>query len=73
VRWYNTEHHHSRLRFVTPEQRHSGADVALLAQRQALYAQDALGGSGRRTVAGAGAPIAAGVADIAHICHVVAI
>jgi putative transposase len=39
VRWYNTEHHHSRLRFVTPEQRHSGADVALLAQRQALYAQ----------------------------------
>jgi transposase InsO family protein len=39
VRWYNTEHRHSRLRFVTPEQRHSGADAAILAQRQALYEQ----------------------------------
>jgi putative transposase len=39
VRWYNTEHRHSRLRFVTPGQRHSGADVAILAQRQALYEQ----------------------------------
>ena len=39
VRWYNTEHRHSALRFVTPEQRHCGADVAILAQRQALYAQ----------------------------------
>jgi hypothetical protein len=39
VRWYNTEHRHSRLRFVTPEQRHTGADVVVLAQRQALYAQ----------------------------------
>lgn len=39
VRWYNGEHRHSQLRFVTPEQRHSGADVAILAQRQALYEQ----------------------------------
>ena len=39
VRWYNTEHRHSRLRFVTPEQRHTGADAAILAQRQALYAK----------------------------------
>lgn len=39
VRWYNTEHRHSRLRFVTPQQRHTGADAAILAQRQALYAQ----------------------------------
>jgi transposase InsO family protein len=39
VRWYNSEHRHSRLRFVTPEQRHTGADVAVLAQRQALYEQ----------------------------------
>jgi putative transposase len=39
VRWYNTEHRHSALRFVTPEQRHSGADVVILAQRQALYEQ----------------------------------
>jgi transposase InsO family protein len=39
VRWYNTEHRHSALAFVTPNQRHSGADVALLAQRHALYEQ----------------------------------
>jgi putative transposase len=39
VRWYNTEHRHSRLRFVTPEQRHTGADVAILVRRQALYEQ----------------------------------
>jgi transposase InsO family protein len=39
VRWYNTEHRHSALRFVTPEQRHSGTDVVILVQRQALYEQ----------------------------------
>jgi len=39
VRWYNTEHRHSALAFVTPEQRHNGTDVDLLAQRQALYEQ----------------------------------
>jgi transposase InsO family protein len=39
VGWYNTEHRHSALGFVTPEQRHTGAHVAVLAQRQALYAQ----------------------------------
>jgi transposase InsO family protein len=39
VRWYNHEHRHSQLRFVTPDQRHSGADRAILAQRRALYEQ----------------------------------
>jgi putative transposase len=39
VRWYNGEHRHSALRFVTPEQRHTGADAAILAHRRALYAQ----------------------------------
>jgi len=39
VRWYNTEHRHSALAFVTPEQRHSGEHVAVLAQREALYTQ----------------------------------
>jgi transposase InsO family protein len=39
VGWYNTEHRHSRLRFVTPAQRHTSTDVALLAQRRALYEQ----------------------------------
>ena len=36
-RWYDTEHHHSGLQFVTPDQRHRGADIDLLAQRHALY------------------------------------
>ncbi|MBV6274453.1 integrase core domain-containing protein [Alcaligenaceae bacterium CGII-47] len=37
VRWYNREHRHSAIRFITPEQRHRGLDTALLAQRQAVY------------------------------------
>src|SRR5690606_32921530 len=37
VRWYNTEHRHSAIRFVTPEQRHGGVDEALLARRRAVY------------------------------------
>jgi transposase InsO family protein len=37
VRWYNTEHRHSAIRFVTPEQHHSGLDAALLAQRRTVY------------------------------------
>lgn len=37
VRWYNTEHRHSAIGFVTPEQRHSGQDKALLARRRAVY------------------------------------
>ena len=35
--WYSTEHHHSGLKFVTPDQRHRGEDLDLLAQRHALY------------------------------------
>lgn len=34
TRWYNYEHKHSQLRFVTPDQRHRGQDKALLAQRK---------------------------------------
>jgi len=37
VGWYNDEHHHSAIRFVSPAQRHSGADVAILAERRRLY------------------------------------
>jgi len=37
VRWYNDEHRHSGIRYVTPGQRHCGADQAVLAARQALY------------------------------------
>ena len=37
VDWYNTEHRHSAIRFVTPHQRHAGEDVEILARRTALY------------------------------------
>ncbi len=39
VTWYNEQHRHSSLRFVTPGQRHRGEDVAILAARKALYEQ----------------------------------
>ena len=37
VRWYNDEHRHSGIRYVTPGQRHCGADQAILAARHDLY------------------------------------
>jgi len=37
VRWYNFEHRHSGIRYVTPAQRHAGEDHAILANRHALY------------------------------------
>lgn len=37
VRWYNHEHQHSSIGFVTPGERHDGSDIALLAKRDALY------------------------------------
>jgi putative transposase len=37
VQWYNDEHRHSAINFVTPAQRHAGEDHALLAKRIALY------------------------------------
>ncbi len=36
-RWYNEEHRHSGLKFVTPGQRHRGEDIAILEQRRQLY------------------------------------
>lgn len=39
VRWYNHEHKHSGLKFVTPAQRHRGVATAVLALRDAVYAQ----------------------------------
>lgn len=35
--WYNNYHLHSAIKFVTPEQRHSGLDKDILANRQAVY------------------------------------
>jgi len=37
VCWYNTEHRHSGIRYVTPAQRHAGEDHAILEARKALY------------------------------------
>ena len=37
VHWYNQEHRHSGIRYVTPNQRHAGEDVAILRRRRALY------------------------------------
>ena len=38
VQWYNGEHRHSGIAFVTPSERHAGRDSELLAQRTAVYA-----------------------------------
>ena len=38
MRWYNTAHRHSNIRFVTPEERHAGKDVEILARRAEVYA-----------------------------------
>lgn len=39
VRWYNHEHRHSGIAYVTPAQRHAGEDHSILAARHALYTQ----------------------------------
>ena len=39
VRWYNVDHRHSGIRYVSPQQRHAGEDRAILAARRELYAQ----------------------------------
>ncbi len=38
VHWYNVEHRHSGIRYVSPAQRHDGEDHAILAARDAVYA-----------------------------------
>jgi putative transposase len=37
VHWYNHQHRHSGIGYVTPAQRHAGQDGALLASRHELY------------------------------------
>ena len=34
VQWYNTEHKHSRIKFVTPSERHDGLDAKILEKRR---------------------------------------
>ena len=37
VQWYNNEHQHSSIKFVTPAQRHNGEDIAILLNRKRVY------------------------------------
>jgi putative transposase len=37
VAWYNDDHQHSGIRFVTPSERHDGREPAILAHRHAVY------------------------------------
>ena len=37
VRWYNVDHCHSGIRYISPAQRHAGDDQVILAARHALY------------------------------------
>jgi putative transposase len=39
VEWYNYEHRHSAIKFVTPVQRHAGEDAQILAYRKQVYKQ----------------------------------
>lgn len=38
-RWYNGEHKHSGLKFVTPNQRHTGQADIIIEKRKAVYAE----------------------------------
>jgi len=37
VEWYNNQHRHSAIRYVTPNQRHNGQERAILEQRKKVY------------------------------------
>ncbi len=39
MHWYNEEHYHSGINFVTPGQRHRGEDQEILAKRHEVYTQ----------------------------------
>lgn len=39
VAWYNHQHLHSAIGFVTPADRHAGRDIAILAARRDVYAK----------------------------------
>jgi transposase InsO family protein len=53
VKWYNNEHLHSNLKFLSPSCRHSGKDKTILASRHETYIsakeKNPLRWSGRRT------------------------
>ncbi|MDT8364409.1 MAG: integrase core domain-containing protein, partial [Nitrosomonas sp.] len=37
VQWYNHSHRHSGIKYVTPDQRHRGEDLAILNRRKRVY------------------------------------
>lgn len=37
VNWYNNEHRHSGINYVTPAQRHAGEDWEILGKRKEVY------------------------------------
>jgi hypothetical protein len=37
VHWYNHDHRHSGIGYVSPAQRHAGEDIAILAARHEIY------------------------------------
>ena len=37
--WYNTEHLHGGIRFVTPDDRHTGRELEILRRRREVYEQ----------------------------------
>ena len=39
VHWYNVDHRHSAIRYVSPDQRHADEDQKILAARHALYTE----------------------------------
>jgi putative transposase len=42
VDWYNNEHRHSSIGWVTPSEKHEGKDRQILAKRRELYAEEKL-------------------------------
>jgi putative transposase len=47
VTWYNTQHRHSGIQFVTPGQRHAGQDKGILRKRKEVYEAAKCGKPGR--------------------------
>ncbi len=37
VDWYNTEHKHSGIKYVTPKERHCGLDTKILNKQEGVY------------------------------------
>jgi transposase InsO family protein len=37
VKWYNSEHDHSGLKFITPEERHQGHAIKIMSHRRKVY------------------------------------